>query len=211
MLMSGFLKSYGPSNIKRVLWDKEFSESKWDFIDNTAGDCIYPFLEKYAQKGSILDLGCGPGNTANELAATAYDTYVGVDISEAALAKAVKRTQENGRADKNTFACADFLGYAPTQEFDVILFRESMYHIPYGQVQAILDKYSKYLKNDGVFMVRLHATDIKTGETKKRVTAKLDLIKRGFAVVESSQENEPGRATVLVFRPRQPRNAVPAH
>jgi SAM-dependent methyltransferase len=210
-LVNGFLKSYGPSNLKKVLWDKEFSGEKWDFIDNTSGDCVYPFLEKYARKGSILDLGCGPGNTANELAVDAYDTYVGIDISEAALSKAAKRTEDNGRGKKNTFACADFLAYIPAHQFDVILFRESMYHIPYGQVQAILDKYSKYLKNDGVFMVRLHATDIKTGETKKRVTAKLDLIKRGFAVVESSQENEPGRATVLVFRPRQPRNAVPAH
>ena len=88
--------SYGPSGIKKRLWDKEFSSTKWNFIDNTMGDCVYPFLEKYANNGNILDLGCGPGNTANELAASAYKTYIGVDISEAALEKATKRTQENG-------------------------------------------------------------------------------------------------------------------
>jgi SAM-dependent methyltransferase len=136
------------------------------------------------------------------LAESAYKTYVGVDISEAALAKAVRRTEKNGRMDKNTFAVSDFLGYAPTQEFDVILFRESMYHVPFGQVQAILDKYSKYLKSGGVFMVRLYAGDIATGRIKPRVTAKLDLIKREFDIVESTEYELPGRPTVLVFRPR---------
>ena len=87
----GFIASYGPSGIKKRLWDKEFSGTKWDFIDNTVGDCVYPYLEKYARNGNILDLGCGPGNTANELAASVYQSYIGVDISEAALAKAVKR------------------------------------------------------------------------------------------------------------------------
>ena len=200
--IEGFLKSYGPTNIKRRLWDKEFSGTKWDFIDNTVGDCIYTHLEKYARNGSILDLGCGPGNTANELAPTAYQSYVGVDISEAALAKAVKRTQETGRADKNSFARSDFLGYTPAQEFDLILFRESLYHVPHGQVLPILEKYSKYLKSDGVFVVRLYATDMKTGDTKNRVTSKIDLIKREFDVIELAEYDGPGRPTVLVFRPR---------
>ena len=84
----GFLMSYGPPGIKKRMWDKEFSGEKWNFIDNTLGDCVYPHLEKYAQGGDILDLGCGPGNTANELSADAYGSYIGVDISEAALAKA---------------------------------------------------------------------------------------------------------------------------
>lgn len=200
--LEGFLKSYGPSNIKRLLWDKEFSGTKWDFIDNTVGDCIYPHLEKYARNGSILDLGCGPGNTANELASSAYRSYVGVDISEAALAKAVSRTQESGRTDKNSFARSDFLGYAPMQEFDLILFRESLYHVPFGQVQAILEKYSKYLKNDGVFVVRLYALDMKNGNKKNRVTSKIDLIKREFDVLEFAEYQSPGQPTVLVFRPR---------
>jgi len=197
-----FLMSYGPSSVKKRLWDKEFSGTKWNFMDDTSADCVYPHLEKYARNGSILDLGCGPGNTANELAATAYRTYVGVDISEAAIAKAVRRTEQNGRSDKNTFATSDFLGYKPTQEFDVILFRESMYHVPFGQVQTVLDKYSKNLKAGGVFIVRLYATSIETGEIKHRVAAKMDLIKREFDVVETAEYDPPGRPTVLVFRPK---------
>lgn len=199
----GFIMSYGPSGIKKKLWDKEFSSTKWDFIDNTAGDCVYPYLEKYARNGNILDLGCGPGNTANELAEGVYQTYIGVDISEAALAKAAKRTQENGRASKNSFVNSDFLGYHPTQEFDIILFRESLYHVPFGQILPILKKFSQNLKNTGVFIVRLYAGDHRPGVIKTRVTAKLDLIKREFDIVESRQFDLPALPNVLVFRPRK--------
>src|SRR5277367_1852415 len=198
----GFLLSYGPSGVKKRLWDKEFSSTKWDFIDNTAGDCVYPYLEKYAQNGNILDLGCGPGNTANELAAHVYQSYIGVDISEAALAKAVKRSQENGRAGKNRFVNSDFLDYHPTQEFDIILFRESMYHIPYGKVLPVLRKFSKNLKSTGVFIVRLYAGDHRPGVIKTRVTAKLDLIKREFDVLESRQFDLSALPNVVVFRAR---------
>lgn len=201
--VQGFISSYGPSSVKKRLWDKDFSGGKWDFIDDTAGDCIYPHLEKHAQGGDILDLGCGPGNTANELANGAYRSYIGVDISEVALEKAVKRTQGNGRADKNSFVRSDFLGYTPTQDFDVILFRESLYHVPYGQVLPILKKYSKHLKKNGVFIVRLYAGDILTGKIKFRVTRKLDLLKREFDIVESCRYEQPGTPTVLVFRPRR--------
>lgn len=197
----GFLLSYGPTKVKRALWDKEFSSDKWNFIDDTGSDCVYPHLEKHARGGDILDLGCGPGNTANELAEDAYTTYLGVDISESALAKGIRRTKETGRANKNGFVRSDFLSYMPPRKFDVILFRESMYHIPYGSVMEILTKYSKYLKNSGVFIVRLYAGDIQTGKPKPRVQRKIDLITSKFDVVESFQYDKPGSPTVLVFRP----------
>jgi 2-polyprenyl-3-methyl-5-hydroxy-6-metoxy-1,4-benzoquinol methylase len=185
-----------------ILWDQEFSGTHWDFIDDTAGDCVYPHLEKHAKNGSILDLGCGPGNTANELAASAYATYVGVDISEAALAKARKRTHENSRGGKNSFACSDFLDYQPAQKFDVILFRESMYHVPLAKVKSILDHFSKYLNDNGVFIVRMNTTDGKGGH-KARLAAIMGVMEAEFEVVEKSQYGELG-PTVIVFRPKCP-------
>ena len=205
VFIEGFLASYGPSSIKKLLWERDFSGGKWDFIDDTAGDCVYLHLEKYARNGNILDLGCGPGNTANELKLTKYRSYVGVDISEVALAKAVRRTEENGRPAKNSFVCSDFLSYMPKQDFDVILFRESMYHVPYGRVLELLAKYSKHLKSKGVFIVRLYLGDNRLGKIKFRVKRKIDLIKRHFDIVEECQYDQPGTPTVLVFRP-QPRN-----
>jgi SAM-dependent methyltransferase len=199
-VLRGLLKRYGPSKIKMVLWNQEFSGTHWDFIDNTLGDCVYPHLEKYSREGDILDLGCGPGNTANELPAYAYTNYVGIDISEAALVKARKRTEANGRTGKNTFACSDFLAYRPTQLFDVILFRESMYHVPLKKVKSTLDYFSPYLKNGGVFIVRMNITDGKGG-LKSRLRSAVVIMQREFDVVENVQYGENG-PTVLVFRPK---------
>ncbi len=195
---SGVLKRYGPSKVKQFLWDKEFSGKHWDFIDDTVGDCVYAYLEKYTENGSVLDLGCGPGNTANELATSAYTTYVGVDISEAALRKARRRTEQNGRGDKNSYACADFVRYVPTQQFDVILFRESMYHVPLGEVKSILDRYSKCLSDRGLFIVRINTSDGGGGQ-KQRLTAAVGVMETEFDVIEKQQFGEQG-PTVIVFR-----------
>jgi SAM-dependent methyltransferase len=162
---------------------------------------VYPPLERYAKNGSIPDLGWGPGNTANELAATAYRTYVGVDISEAALGRARRRTKESGRADKNSFAQADFLSYVPSQQFDVTLFPGAMCHVPPGKVKTILDRYSKYLRDGGVFIVRIAISQ--TAGTS-RTKAMIGVMETEFDVEEKCQDGEFG-PRVIVFRPRSPR------
>jgi SAM-dependent methyltransferase len=201
-MLRGFIKRYGPSPIKRALWDEEFAIGKWNFIDNTTNDCVYPYLERYVAKGSILDLGCGPGNTANELANTAYCTYVGVDISEEALIKARKRSEECGRGKKNSFAQGDFLSYQPPHRFDVILFRESMYHVPVGKVKLVLDRYAEYLKENGLFIVRMFAAGREDGKSKARPKAMMSIIEKHFEIVEKRSHSELGEPTILVFRPR---------
>jgi SAM-dependent methyltransferase len=196
--LRGFLLSYGPEAIKKRVWDTEYCSTKWDFADNTVGDCVYPLLEKYAQRGSILDLGCGSGNTATELSSDAYTHYVGVDISAEALAKAAKRTEASGRANKNQFACADFLSFEPAETFDVILFRESMYHIPIGKIRSILDKYCSYLTSNGVFIVRMFL--LENEKLKWRPAKMIEIIEAGFDVVEKYRQPQSG-AAVIVFRP----------
>jgi len=197
------LKSYGPSGVKKFLWDKEFSGTKWDFIDNTVEDCVYPNLEKYARNGSILDLGCGPGNTANELPAREYRSYIGVDISAAALDKARKRTLESGRENKNLFVQADFIKYSPNQRFDVILFRESIYHVPIAKIKETLDHYAKYLNREGVFIVRLDLSDFNNGgKNKRRPTAMVEVMESEFDLVERHEYTGVSRPNVLVLRPK---------
>jgi len=203
----GFLLSYGPTSIKKRFWDKEYSEEKWSFAYNTVGDCVYPHLERHTSNATILDIGCGSGNTATEMAPN-YKSYLGVDISEAALGKARRRSRECGRGEKNRFECGDFLTYVPSGKYDVILFRESMYHVPLGKVKATLDRYSEYLKDGGVIIVRLFASsgDRLDGKDKARPAAMLRIMETEFDIVEKSKYTSPGRPTVLVLRPSRLRN-----
>jgi SAM-dependent methyltransferase len=196
-LIRSLAKRIGPTSTKKSLWDREFATGHWNFIDNTAGDCVYPYLEKYARNGSILDLGCGPGNTANEVANSAYQTYLGVDISEVALNKGRKRSIEVDRASKNSFELGDFISYVPRQQFDVILFRESMYHVPSHTVKPMLRRYAAYLKPGGVFVVRMCVAG-SDGKNKPRLTAMVEVIDREFEVLENKRHGDP---SVIVFRP----------
>jgi SAM-dependent methyltransferase len=196
----GALLSYGPSFLKKSIWDQEYSTSKWDFNDSTAGDCVYPYLEKWARKGSILDLGCGSGNTSNELADSAYRSYLGVDISKAALAKARRWTEQSRRTSKNKFVQGELLSYVPPQRFDVILFRESMYHVPLGKVKAVLEHYANYLTPEGVIIVRMSKSE--NGKPKWRPTAMFRVIETEFEVVEQGESVVGFGGTIMVFRPR---------
>jgi 2-polyprenyl-3-methyl-5-hydroxy-6-metoxy-1,4-benzoquinol methylase len=194
---------FGSSTLKARIWDKEYRDGNWDRIDNTSQDVVYPHLEKYSRNGSILDLGCGPGNTANEVANDKYTSYVGLDIAEAALVKARKRSEENGRGHKNTFVQGDFLAFVPQQQFDVILMREAMYHVPQGALVSLLKRLSQYLKPGGVFIVGM-CLERKNGEPHPRLMALIETIEAGYDVIEKQRYGRPG-VTVTVFRPRSNR------
>jgi SAM-dependent methyltransferase len=149
------MKRWGGAAAKKLLWDQEFANGQWDYLESTPDDPIYGCLEKYARQGSVLDLGCGSGNTGNELEWAKYGSYTGVDVSSVAVEKANARSRQNGREAKNEYVCADIENYAPRTVYDVILFRESIFYIPYSKVRQVLDRYANHLKPGGVFIVRM--------------------------------------------------------
>lgn len=186
------LQTHGSSKTKQRLWDEEFSNGRWDILDTTTDDCVYERIERWAKGGSILDLGCGSGNTANELEIGAFREYIGVDISESALSKARARTEGNGRASKCQFLQGDVVKYVPTQKANVILFRESIYYIKRPQVKAVLTRYAQWLDEGGVFIVRIW-----NGHGKLK--GYTELIEDHFHVLDEYRHQESG-TVILVFR-----------
>jgi hypothetical protein len=79
-----------------------------------------------------------------------------------------------------------------------------MYHVPIGKIKATLERYSPHLKSGGVFIVRLFASNRHDAENKEkaRPAAMFGVIEAEFDVVEKRQYDDPGRPTVIVFRPR---------
>jgi SAM-dependent methyltransferase len=186
------LLSYGTEGIKKSLWNAEYSEGRWDNLAQTHGDCLYPYLEQYGNHGSILDLGCGSGNTGSELSADAYHDYTGVDISNVAIEQARKRAEEDGRTEKNRYLVNDIFSYKPARPFDVILFRESIYYCPAPKIKKMLQRYATFLEPGGVFIVRLWSG---RGGYENFV----DIIEANFEIVEKNVSG-PSETVVLVFR-----------
>jgi SAM-dependent methyltransferase len=185
------LQSWGNSEAKRATWNSEFSCGRWDHLAETPGDCVYGYVEKYADKGDILDLGCGSGNTGNELDYSAYRSYVGVDVSDVAIQKAIDRTSLSGRTSKNRYVRSDILTYSPEGTYRVILFRESLYYVPRGAIVGMLKRYRRYLGDGGVIIIRLC--------DRERHQDIHELVRRGFDVLEEFRPDDTG-TIVLVIR-----------
>jgi SAM-dependent methyltransferase len=198
------VKKWGGATAKARLWDSEFASGQWTRLDHTMDDPIYRYLEKYAGRGNILDLGCGSGNTGNELDGAKYKSYTGTDISAVAVRKAQLRTRENGREGRNEYICACFESFVPIIKYDVILFRESIFYIPHSRITAVLDGYVNHLTPDGAFIVRMCDSE------KYKPIVKL--IHEHYRVVDRHLV-ENAKGIILVFKPHggAPTTAVESH
>jgi len=188
------IKRWGSLEAKKSLWDEEFGSGQWNYLEKTTEDPIYPILEKYAHNGAILDMGCGSGNTANELDYAKFGSYTGTDLSEVAVQKAIERTRKNSREAKTEFKCAPIEDFNPDKSYDIILFRESVFYIPVRKIKAVLDRYATSLRPDGVFIVRMC--------DREKYAAIVELINKHYHVVEQKRV-DGAKDIIMVFAPAE--------
>lgn len=196
-ILRGLIHKYGSEVLKKRLWNRDYSRGMYGY-GCSAGDFLYPYLVKHAHRGSILDLGCGEGTTENELDQQAYTECVGVDISDVAIARAKAWSERTGRVGRNKFNCCDIARFVPSQEFDLILFRDSLYYVPLSKIKATLDRYSDFLKEGGCFVVRLY--------DGIRYASLVEIIEANFSVL--LKRFSEGGAVVIVFRPLRERHVI---
>lgn len=189
-VMRAALQRHGPAGLKRALWNREFATGRWDCLDSSVNDCVYPFVEKHARDGSILDLGSGSGSTASELRLV-YRRYTGVDISDVAIRQAIQTTRANGRDRVNRFVRSDIETFIPDEKYNVILFRDSIYYLSAARMVDVLRRYAAHLADEGVFIVRMWGS-AKNHEIVGR-------IEKHFEIVEKFSQENP-TAQVLIFR-----------
>ena len=194
-LLRAALQAHGPASVKARLWNREFSRGRWACLEQTAGDFVYGRLTQHARGGAILDLGCGSGNTATELDERCYETYRGVDISDVALVQARERSAAIGRGGRNRFEQADIATYVPTQKYDLILFRDSLYYVrPPQRIAPMLERYAASLNPGGVFIVRLFNAGGRYAQIAR-------IIAERYRILEEHRNAEG--ALVIVFEPRR--------
>jgi SAM-dependent methyltransferase len=192
--LRGIVQRYGPTRLKASMWNQEYASGHWAVLEEIPDDPVYPHLEEQARGGDILDLGCGPGAVGNHLNPARYRSYLGVDISEVAIAKAREKNTASGRADRNSYLAADILTFETKQKFDAILFGDSIYYFPVRRAAELLDRYCENLKPDGVYVVRMFVTS-------KRAQMILQHIENHFEILESHSYLD-SMVKVLAFRPR---------
>ncbi|GAX61217.1 trans-aconitate methyltransferase [Candidatus Scalindua japonica] len=193
------LKRIGGGKARKYVWDQEYSNGNWDFLETdektASGDIIYTFLNKYSKNGDILDLGCGSGDTALHLHTDIYKRYTGVDVSEIAVQKAIQRCsiRDIQKHSICEFITSDILSYVPTMEYGVILFRESLNYINRSKIKGTLDRYANYLQKNGVFIVRMY--------DRCKEDSIIKLIEKNYTIVEEYLADNNTTTIILVFSP----------
>ncbi len=178
---------FGGPMLRALSFDQKYIDGEWDadYHSPEAAE-ITALMQRYARKGDILDLGCGTALFVDLLAPNEFSSYVGVDLSREAIAKARER-----RSGKATFVVADIATYPPDRSFDLIIFRESLYYIPARQRLAVLLRYARCLKPEGVFVV--------TVQQRRRFAGMIDMIRGHFRVLEDRRFSDQ-LPCLLVFR-----------
>ena len=110
---------------------------------------VMPSLTKETR---ALDLGCGPGVWALELAPL-VGHLTGIDIAPAFIEHANKEAQRAGITNVS-FEVASFLDYTPQEKFDLVLLGAMLVHVDDPELLPLLTKVRDSLRPGGLVYVR---------------------------------------------------------
>ncbi len=180
------LTRFGSPRLRSWAFDQKYSKCAWYRFDDTRSPVIVNSVERYARKGRVLDLGCGAGYLASHLNPDCFESYLGVDISSEAISKAQKR-----KTEKINFEVGDIQDYKCKEEYDLIVFEESLYYVPFFR-RRLLRRYARCLRPGGLFLVTVRDPD--------RFRGMIRMIRKDFQVVEDRFTSPTGRRLILLFR-----------
>lgn len=133
-------------------WEAQYAAGRWDFLAQLPELSRYSVLVGYIchlrPGGVVLDVGCGEGVLLSRLPDFAYSKYVGIDVSETAIAAA----RELAKGPRNLLV-TDCDGYTPEEQLDVIVFNEVLYCL--RDPLAVVQRYTRSLRAGGVVLVSM--------------------------------------------------------
>jgi SAM-dependent methyltransferase len=110
---------------------------------------IVGYVRRFAQGGSVLDVGCGQGLLARDIAPF-VGRYLGIDRDPASIKLATEASI--GHA---TFAVADAQTYVPAATFDAVIFNESLYYL--REPLSVMRRFANCLTPQGVVIISIAA------------------------------------------------------
>ncbi|MDX2101395.1 MAG: class I SAM-dependent methyltransferase [Alphaproteobacteria bacterium] len=148
-------------------WDSEYQSGRWDFLHSMQEAArfgiVAGWIHHMFDQVAVLDVGCGEGVFLRHLDPHRLTRYVGVDISETALA----RFSPRGVANVRTMCSAlETFDADPGERFDAILFNEVLFHA--GDPYAALHRYRQWLAPGGVMAVSFYQTPRATSGARRQ-------------------------------------------
>jgi len=132
--------------------------------------------------GAVLDVGCGEGILFERFRTYGYSKYLGIDISETSLTELIEKQDE-----KTLFVKADAETYIPIEQFDIIVFNETLYYFHYPL--KTVERYSRALKKDGVLVVSTYTASERAMSILQRLKATYSLLDETRTFNEASSRS----------------------
>lgn len=175
---------FGWKSLRKLSFDEKFRSGDWNFSIETP-DLVH-LVENYASQGHILVLGCGAAPIAGALNPNSYETFLGVDLSEEAINIANQYTTEKVR-----FEIGNMVKHQCCRKYDVILFSDCLYYVPFFFQKGLLKRMSQSLTTSGKIIVVLAHPE--------KFANIIRMIRRNFTIELDRTLDETERQ-VLVFR-----------
>jgi len=187
--------TYRPHIVAPESWEKEYRSGSWSHLSDLRElgrySAIVGYFSFLKPRGSVLDVGCGEGILQQKLAPFCYRRYLGIDISETAIATAMKRAN-----DRATFLCADITTFTPSQKFDLIVFNEILYY--FAEPRAIIERLAPSLEPDGLMIASIW-TGLPGSRRALKIWRMIDAIAE---IIDSTTVSNREVWTIKVFRPK---------
>lgn len=169
------------------------------FVPTQGSLLVWKYLERNAIGGGkrCLDVGCGSGLLAIQLALNSAQGVHAIDIQKEAVANTLANAFRNGVADRVTGAEVDLYSYEPDERYEVVVaslyqmpvdpFAESVGHRPldyWGRnlVDHFIDLVPRLLTDDGIaYVMQLSIlSQLRTSELAERAGLRLEVLDFGF-------------------------------
>lgn len=133
-------------------WNHQYAIGRWEGLKAPSEiarlDACVALLRRHVPGGRLLEIGCGEALLQRRLAPTDYRRLVGVDISDVAIDRAQVFAGDGVR-----YLVADMQTLELAEEFDAVIFGESIYYHP--RPHELLRSYSRFLDVGGVFVISI--------------------------------------------------------
>lgn len=151
-------RRYRPERWSVGRWDHAYGAGEFDYMASLGERPRYAMLLSYLELAgpapSVLDIGCGPGILRRTLRSGAFSSYVGIDLSAAAI-EAARRQSSDDRTD---FRVGDAMA-VDLPATDVVVLNEMLYYAPVPQ--ALIRRVAAVVRPDGLILASIwrHAGD----------------------------------------------------
>jgi 2-polyprenyl-3-methyl-5-hydroxy-6-metoxy-1,4-benzoquinol methylase len=143
---------YVPMKGGRRYLDEQYVRGEWEYLRGIGELSRFSVVAGYCHflkpGGAIAEIGAGDGILHERLDRSKYGSYLGLDISQAAIDRVASRID-----DCNSFVAGDATAFTPATKFDVVVFNEVMEY--FDDPLVVLGRWRGFLQPGGVFVASM--------------------------------------------------------